>query len=336
MTLIAEEPAVRDTRLPPVDVLEFAWRNRTSVLVVTLAAALAAAAVSLVLPHRYTTVASFVADQGSSTPLSSSLLGFASSFGIPLGGGTTASPQFYATVAKSERILDAVAAYDRYPLPDGGEGRLAGTLGTTHDRQDIERARTLKKLRGLAVATAEPRTGIVQIVVTARTAPLAAAIGQRFLAAIDSFNVHIRTSRGAAEVSFVERRLAQAADSLREAERELARFRMANRVASTPELELELGRLQRGVDFRQSVYVALAQQYEQAKIAAQRDVPAITVIERAEPPVQRSFPRRKLIVIGATVVSAVGWVLVLVALRLVDPVYPRHRWPRWLAANLSP
>jgi uncharacterized protein involved in exopolysaccharide biosynthesis len=336
MTLAVEKPPVSRTYQDATDLAGFVWRNRRAAVIVVVAAAVGSAAVSMILPHRYRTVASFVADQGTSTALSPSLLGLAGSLGVSLGGGTTASPQFYAAVAQSDRILEAVVAYAGYPLRGGGTGRLADAFGIRHERPEVEEARTIKRLRRQSAVAAEPRTGIVQIAVTAPTAALASAIGQRYLSAIDSFNVHLRTSRGAAEESFVERRLSQAGDSLREAEQELARFQMANRVASTPELRLELGRLERAVELRQSVYVTLAQGYEQAKITARRDVPAITTIERAEPPLERAFPKRKIIVAGAVALSAVATVLALVALHMLRPVYPRNRWPRWLAANIKP
>jgi uncharacterized protein involved in exopolysaccharide biosynthesis len=318
-----------------LDTLQSVWRNRRSVLVVGLAAAIGSAVLSLILPSRYTTTASFVADQGSDNSLSAPMLGLASTLGVRL-PGASASPQFYAAVASSRRVFEAVAEHEGYPTKDGDRGRLADALNTEHEEPSVELERTVKRLRKLVRVSAEPRTGIVQIDVTASSPELAAGIGQRFLAVIDSFNVHIRRSRGGAEESFVGRRLAQAGDSLRAGEEALARFQIRNRTLTTPELALEQARLQRAVNHSQSIYLTLAQQYEQAKISARRDVPAITVIEQAKPPVKRSFPRRTLMVLGGTVIAAGIWILVLVSLSTWQQVYPRDRWPSWLARAVRP
>lgn len=141
MTLIAEKPVVARGWEDTTDILRFVWRNSLAVVIAGVAAAFGSAIVSLSLPERYTTTASFVADQGSGTALSPSLLGIATTLGVPL-GGTSASPQFYAEVAKSQRILEAVATFDGYPAPGGSRSPLAPLLRTTNDDPAMELDRT--------------------------------------------------------------------------------------------------------------------------------------------------------------------------------------------------
>jgi uncharacterized protein involved in exopolysaccharide biosynthesis len=81
-------------------------------------------------------------------------------------------------------------------------------------------------------------------------------------------------------VRFTEERLAAAQAALQEAERDLEQFLERNRsYEQSPALRFEYSRLQRRLDLRQSVYVALAQAHEQASIEAVRNTPVITVLD---------------------------------------------------------
>ncbi len=65
-------------------------------------------------------------------------------------------------------------------------------------------------------------------------------------------------------------------------------------------------------DFKvqEEIYSLLQQQYEQAKILEARDTPNITILDYARVPERRSFPKRKIIIIFALVLSLVGSALV--------------------------
>jgi tyrosine-protein kinase Etk/Wzc len=64
-----------------------------------------------------------------------------------------------------------------------------------------------------------------------------------------------------------------------------------------PDLALEYGRLFREFKIQEILYELLIQQYEQAKIQEKEDTPTVQVMQYAEPPVQKSRPKRALIVL---------------------------------------
>ncbi|MDZ7371244.1 MAG: Wzz/FepE/Etk N-terminal domain-containing protein [candidate division KSB1 bacterium] len=72
-----------------------------------------------------------------------------------------------------------------------------------------------------------------------------------------------------------------------------------------PPLALQLAEQLREVKVQETVWQLLTQQYYQAKIEEARNTPTVQVLDPATPPVFRSFPNRKLMVIVAAVLSAV-------------------------------
>lgn len=69
---------------------------------------------------------------------------------------------------------------------------------------------------------------------------------------------------------------------------------------------LEYARKLREVKYHETLYDLLSRQYEAARIDEAKSAPVIQVIDRAEPPEQKSGPRRKLIVVGT---GCIGFVL---------------------------
>jgi hypothetical protein len=65
-------------------------------------------------------------------------------------------------------------------------------------------------------------------------------------------------------------------------------------------------RLERDVQLRQELALALAKGYDQARIAEVRDTPVLTIVDSAVPPTRRSWPRAWLFallggLLGATI-----------------------------------
>jgi len=73
-----------------------------------------------------------------------------------------------------------------------------------------------------------------------------------------------------------------------------------------PELELRLADLKREVMVQEKVYEFLSSQLEDARIQESRDLSSIRIIDRAAPPLERTRPRRKLIVILTTLLAFLG------------------------------
>jgi uncharacterized protein involved in exopolysaccharide biosynthesis len=70
-----------------------------------------------------------------------------------------------------------------------------------------------------------------------------------------------------------------------------------------PETSLEYIRKLRDVQYYQTIFDILARQFEAAKLDEAKEGALIQVVDLAVPPDKRSFPKRSLIVIGATAVG---------------------------------
>jgi uncharacterized protein involved in exopolysaccharide biosynthesis len=68
--------------------------------------------------------------------------------------------------------------------------------------------------------------------------------------------------------------------------------------ANMPDIGYHLAKLIREVKVQETVWQLLNQQYHQAKIEEARNTPTVQVLDHATPPVLRSSPKRKLIVIS--------------------------------------
>ena len=258
-------------------------RRRRSIALITALGILVAVVILLVRPARYTTTFTFV-PQAPEDPSRAGLASLAGQFGISLSaaGGSQQSPQLYADLLSTRRILAPIAddsfAVDadstlKVPLAtflDIGEG----TPGLMEDN-------TLRVLRKDVISTsvAVRTTGVVTVNVRTRSPYVSLAIAQRLLTGLNQFNLVTRQSQAREERRFTETRLDDARLALRAAEDELQKFLLNNRQSDYPVLTFQKDRLQREVTLRQDVVTSLAQKVEENRIREVRDTPVLTVIE---------------------------------------------------------
>jgi tyrosine-protein kinase Etk/Wzc len=70
-----------------------------------------------------------------------------------------------------------------------------------------------------------------------------------------------------------------------------------DQVVKLPPATTELARLVRELKIQEKVLLVLSEEYERARIMEQKDVQVIEILDRAGPPIHKSFPRR--LIIGA-------------------------------------
>ena len=101
--------------------------------------------------------------------------------------------------------------------------------------------------------------------------------------------------------------------------------------AKLPAVGLELARLTREAKIQEAVFEVLTQQYEQAKITEARDTPTIQVLDKAVPPEQRSFPRRRKLVVAGFFLSVFVGVGLAFFLEYVDRLQERPKeYEEWI------
>lgn len=308
----------RDDEISLWEVLATLLRRRALILRTAGVVAVLAVVLALVSARSYTTSASF-RPQGSAG--ATDLAALASQFGVRVPNQEeTESPAFYAELLTSRPILARVAAAT-YRIEDGPT-TLVDFLEIEEETPGLEEREALRWLEEEAVAVGTGReTGIVHLDVTTTSAELSRQIADQLLQEVERFNLQTRQSRGAAERSFIEERVAAVREELAEAEGALLAHIQSNRqITSSPELQFQRNQLQDEVASRRQVYTSLVQAYEEARISEVRDTPVLTVLQTpfAPPaPDERGLVLRFLL--GAVLGGVLGVLLALFSESLAGP-----------------
>ncbi|HEY1952404.1 MAG TPA: Wzz/FepE/Etk N-terminal domain-containing protein [Gemmatimonadaceae bacterium] len=286
-------------------------RSRRLILACAILFGLVVAAVTALLPPKYTSTASFTAQADRPQ---SGIAGMAAQFGVSLPGTEMSqSPAFYVDLVTSHTILGAIM--DSSYTAEGSErtGKrvsLAAALGVNEPDSALRRDETIRQLRKRISTGFSQRTGVVFVSTTTKSPVLAKQITSNIVSELDKYNLQTRQSQAASERRFTERRLAEVKQDLQDAEARSMDFLEHNRTSNSPQLTFESERLQRDLSFRQQVYATVAQAYEQAKIEEVRDTPLINIVERAEVPVRpdpKGFVRK--VVLGLALGAIFGTLL---------------------------
>ncbi|HHI03369.1 MAG TPA: hypothetical protein ENL22_07605, partial [candidate division Zixibacteria bacterium] len=105
---------------------------------------------------------------------------------------------------------------------------------------------------------------------------------------------------------YLERELKERAEILAESEKALEDFQKANQDwygSSDPEILMNLGRLKRDIEINSQTYLLLREQYEIARLTAQKDVPIVRILDMPSLPTIKSSPRRAIIIILSGMVA---------------------------------
>ena len=74
-------------------------------------------------------------------------------------------------------------------------------------------------------------------------------------------------------------------------------------LSEMPQIDADLMRLSREVDIQNTLFIYLTQQYEDAKIQEARNTPTIQLLDPAVPPIEKSSPKRTLMVIVMALIA---------------------------------
>jgi uncharacterized protein involved in exopolysaccharide biosynthesis len=275
----------------------------------TVVCGLAALLLSLVLPARYTAQTTFTVEAASDGLPTSKSLGLSRGLsalglggqgrqlGAMLGGGAgTPEPDYFTSLADSRSIKEALLA-SGFASVDGQlryseTGRpLIDLLGIKGDTPAKRKAKGVRRLSRMLDSYIDRRSSVIAVTVTDRQADRAAAVGNRLITLLDKHNVEHRRFRSRQQREVTERRLAEAQGELRTAEARFDAFMLRNkRFADSPLLTSEHARLQRAVLLKEDLVSRLTDAYDEARIAEAGDIPVLSVIDTAVPPVRRSFP----------------------------------------------
>lgn len=207
--------------------------------------------------------------------------GIASQFGVDLPFGEASDGlEFYVELSTSRDIL-ARLARENFVVPGGNTQRpLMEILDRGGDDAVDSLQRAVRQLKKRIRVSPAPEAGWIRVVVRMPGDSLAEAVSRGFLRIINDAGIGRLQSRASIQREFVEKRWQDAGDELASAEDSLRRFLEQNRtVLQSPRLQMESTRFERQIGMRQTVFTALAQMREQARLEELRATPVISVVE---------------------------------------------------------
>lgn len=157
-----------------------------------------------------------------------------------------------------------------------------------------------KTLRDRISADIDQRSGVISISAEFPDRRVAAQIAQYSVEYLTDYITEYRIQKAQKDLEFVKERYEEKKQEFHQAQLTLARFRDANRNIVSAAAQTEEQRLQDQYNLAFNVYNGLAQQLEQSRIKVQEETPVIKVLEPVSVPVQRSKPKRSLVLIVYT------------------------------------
>ena len=287
------------------------WSRRRWLAALAAGGAVAAFALSFLLPPVYEASVTLMEAQSSSLGSVSPQLGMLEEqYALRL-GARTSGVGTYPEIVRSRQLLARVLA-QRFPTARNRTVLLLDRLtrpAPVARRLDVG----VRRLRQRVDPALDRRTGILTVRVSLDDPVLAAAVATAACAALQDIVVHSMNTQAGANRRFIEARVAEARRDLARAEDALRAFRENNLRGSSPRLLTEEARLVRETRTQEEIMLTLTRQYEISRVEEQKNVPVINVLDPAVPPAFRSAPRRSaLAALGLLLALACGaaWVLV--------------------------
>ncbi|MCS4138415.1 uncharacterized protein involved in exopolysaccharide biosynthesis [Salinibacter ruber] len=172
-----------------------------------------------------------------------------------------------------------------------------------------EEDEALKSISDKISASVDEETGLMTISVTASGPQLASDLAKSFLDHFSTRVREIRTEKVRERLHFVEDRFQEVEGELETAEERLAQFLERNQNPTTATLQFRRDRLQRQVSFKEQLYSELQSQLTQTRLDLQRRQPVVTVVEEAVPPLQRTAPKRTVIMLVSLVLGLISGIV---------------------------
>ncbi len=160
-----------------------------------------------------------------------------------------------------------------------------------------EQFETIEGLMDRINASIDQKNGVISISTEFGNPYITAQIAEFSVNYLSDYITEYRIEKAKADLHFITERYKENEKEYLHTQKELAIFRDANRNVQSAAARTEEERLNNKYTLAFNVFNGLAQQLEQAKIKVQEETPVIKMLEPVKVPIERSKPRRSLILI---------------------------------------
>lgn len=289
------EPIVERSTTPTftaTELLHLLLRKRRRIVAITCVVTLLAAAILFMLPNQYQSDAKLL-PSGAQDKMADlkRLAGFGS-----MSASDENSSELFPEILRSRTIQDSVLA-KRYNFTHNAKPYTL-KLDQYFDRENPDKLRG--KLNDITYVGLDKKTGVIDISVETEYPELSREILATYLAQLESFNLYTRRSAARENAIYLGRQIDQNRIEMAAAEDSLESYQASNRnwlEGSSPDLLKTIARLQREVEIQNKKYLYLTQEFEIAKLDAQKDVPIMRVLDEPSLPVEKTGPKRALLLV---------------------------------------
>lgn len=210
-------------------------------------------------------------------------------------------------------ILKAIRG--EQPEPDysalATEGNGSASKIETMTKEEYECNKILSECLSMNL---DDKNGYLSISVTMPEAIVAAEMAEATVTLLQKYITEFKIEKVQSNLDFVQERYNEAKAEFEDIQDRRARFRDANLNTTKYSARTQLEKLDAEYTLALNLYSELASKLEQAKINVKETTPILTVINPVTVPLQKSKPRRAMILFGWTffgIVLGMGAVLVL-------------------------
>lgn len=287
------------------DVLQLLWNHRKHISIFACIGALLAGIISFIIPSAYSSTATILPESEKSK-IPGSISDLASFAGLNIGSDGSLT-KLYPAIVKSDAVLRPVI-YHKYSSEKRGDSLDLITLweldGT---KPEISFEKAFIGLSNDLEVSMDTKLQILTLKLTESEPKLTADILNQVVFELDRFIRTKRNTTASQQRKFVEARLAEVKSDLTKSEDMLQAFRERNRqILGSPQLILEQERLLRDVNINAALSMELRKQFELAKIEEIKNVPIISVMDRAIPATKRASPKRSIFVFIGLILGALA------------------------------
>ena len=202
------------------------------------------------------------------------------------GQSNLSSPELFMSIGTSREVLKELI--DTKFFVNGNEVTLKQHLSKNKERYDEEVFKNLRKRVGTSL---DRRAGIINMSVSMNNPVLSMEVNRKLIDIINERFLDIKKLETSKKKLFIKDRIKALTIDLNNSEQKIKEFKELNRSISTsPELTLELNRLNRNNKVIEQVYILLKEQLETTKIEEIEKTQPLVIIDNPNIPYKKSAP----------------------------------------------
>jgi len=177
----------------------------------------------------------------------------------------------------------------------------------------ISNEKAIKKFQNHIAVSDDKISGLITISTTFQDPKISAEIANFIGSEVEKYIQKENSAQSKKEKLFISDRLLIVKNELEMSEVELKDFKERNRgYEESPELFMLYSQFFREVEAKKEVYLTLQQQLELARIEEVKKSPILHILDLAVPPIKKSQPNRKLILIISAIIGMVSSSLIII------------------------